>query len=69
MTYTALEAQIRTLPVECLDEVSQYIEFVRYRQQQKEQAKVPSHSDAFFGCLKELPDGMKVQRSARNEWN
>ncbi|MBR5344919.1 MAG: hypothetical protein IK127_03765 [Clostridia bacterium] len=69
MTYTTLEAQIRTLPIECLDEVSQYIEFVRFRHQQKEPITVPSNSDAFFGCLKELPDGMRVQRSARNEWN
>lgn len=69
MTYTALEAQIRTLPVECLDEVSQYIEFVLYRQKHTEQVKAQIDSTSFFGCLKDLPDGMTIQRSARNEWN
>ena len=35
MSYTMLEEKLKMLPEECLDEVSQYVEFILFRQEHK----------------------------------
>ena len=59
MTYTKLEEKLRALPEECLEEVSQYVEFVLFKY---EKEKKNENS-------KNLPDGMDLQRRVRDEWN
>ena len=69
MSYTVLEDQIRALPEEYLEEVSHYIEYILFREQQlKAESSAHTHQD-YFGSLKNLPDGMAAQRSMRSEWN
>ena len=35
MSYSMLEEKLKMLPEECLDEVSQYVEFILFRQEHK----------------------------------
>lgn len=69
MSYASLEKQIRDLPEECLDEVSNYIDFILFRMQLKKDDSVPQDNSKFFGVLKNIPDGMDLQRSMRDEWD
>ena len=69
MSYAAIEKQIRSLPEECLDEVSNYIEFMLFRMQMKKDHAVSQDKSKFFGILKDIPDGMNFQGSMRNEWD
>ena len=66
MSYTMLEEKLKMLPEECLDEVSQYVEFILFRQEHKSRK---GHSDLneFFGSAKSLPDGLDLQRRSRDE--
>ncbi len=65
MSYAALERQLRSLPEEYLDEISRYVEFLQFRQ--KKEAKSKTDLSGYFGCLKDLPDGLELQRSMRDE--
>ena len=79
MTYTKLEEKLRALPEECLEEVSQYVEFVlfKYEKEKKNENSKNENSKnenskntyTFFGSIKSLPDGMDLQRRVRDEWN
>ena len=68
MSYTTLEKQIRLLPEECLEEVSDYIEFVIFKYQSKKRKERAVDTNSFFGLLKQLPDGLELRRSLRDEW-
>jgi hypothetical protein len=68
MSYATLEAQIKTLPEDCLEEVSRYIEFVLFKNEQKSMEE-ESDLSSFFGSVKSFPDGLSFQREARNEWD
>lgn len=67
MTYTALERQLRALPESSLEEVSRYVEYLIYKQENL--TKQSNHLEQYFGSIATLPDGMDFQRSARDEWN
>lgn len=69
MSYATLEKQIRDLPEECLDEVSNYIEFILFRMQMKKETSSVQDKSEFFGILKDIPDGMYLQRRMRDEWD
>ena len=69
MSYDMLERQIRMLPEECLEDVSRYIEFVFFKLQKHEETEWEQDMSSYFGSLKSLPDGLKVQRGLRDEWN
>ena len=69
MSYAILEKQIRALPEEYLDEVSSYIEFLLFRLKEKKDSAISEDKSSYFGSLPQMPDGMKLQRSARDEWN
>jgi hypothetical protein len=69
MSYDTLERQIRMLPEECLEDVSNYIEFVIYRFQLSKKNEKPHDLSEYFGALKEMPDGLEEQRRLRDEWN
>ena len=69
MSYDTLERQIRMLPEDCLEEVSQYIEFIVYRMQMRKEKDQPHDMSAYFGILKDMPDGLEAQRRLRDEWN
>ena len=68
MSYASLEKQIRRLPEECLDEVSNYIDFILNRMQVGKNDSLTQDNSTFFGVLKNIPDGMDIQRSMRDEW-
>ena len=68
MSYAALEKQIRALPEECLEDVSDYIDFILFKLRKKNEHILTQDTQDFFGALKQLPDGMDLQRSLRNEW-
>lgn len=69
MSYAVLEKQIRSLPEECLPEVSDYIEFVLFRYEQRKQKDRKGNAGRYFGSIKTLPDGMELQRRLRDEWD
>ena len=69
MSRTVLEDQIRALPEEYLEEVSHYIEFILFREQLQKPDDKAQTQKKYFGSLKNLPDGLAVQRSMRSEWN
>lgn len=69
MTYTKLEEKLRALPEECLEEVSQYVEFVLFKYEKEKKNENSKNAYTFFGSIKSLPDGMDLQRRVRDEWN
>ena len=69
MSYSVLEDQIRALPEEYLEEVSHYIEFILFREQQLKASSSAQTTKDYFGSIKNLPDGLTAQRSMRSEWN
>jgi len=69
MSYATLEKQIRDLPEECLDEVSNYIEFLLFRMQMKKGNSSIQDKSEYFGILKDIPDGLDLQRRVRDEWD
>ncbi len=69
MSYDTLERQIRMLPEEYLEDVSRYIEFVIFKLQKSEGTKPVQDMDTYFGVLKNMPDGLELQRRIRDEWD
>ena len=69
MSYASLEQQIHSLPESCLEEVSNYIDFVLFRERMRNQSDRASDISSFFGALPDLPDGTELLRSMRDEWD
>ena len=69
MSLATLEDQIRTLPVDCLEEVSHYIEYLMYRKGNADLASKQPDLRPYFGIVKSFPDGLEAQRGMRDEWN
>ncbi len=69
MSYASLESQLKQLPEDCLDEVAKYVEFIIFRRNKIESLNKESDLTQFFGSIKNLPDGLEMQRSMRDEWN
>jgi len=69
MSYASLEQQIHSLPENCLEEVSNYIDFILFRERMRKQTDRSSDVSSFFGALPDLPDGTELQRSMRDEWD
>ena len=69
MSYDTLERQIRMLPEECLEDVSRYIEFVIFKLQKREDTQQTQDMSSYFGILKNMPDGLEIQRRLRDEWD
>ena len=67
MSYAMLEKQLQALPEECYEEVSQYVDYLMFRQKNAKRKNESSEIRSFFGSIKDLPDGMKVQGVMRNE--
>lgn len=68
MSYTMLEKQLQSLPEEYYEEVSQYVEYLLFRQKNKNVKTETTENNNFFGSLKNLPDGLTAQRAMRDEW-
>ena len=68
-SYTDLEEKIRSLPEECLEEVSRFVESVLFRYKHRKPEKQNSGFISFFGVLENLPDGLDAQRRLRDEWD
>ena len=68
MSYAMLEKQLQSLPEEYYEEVSQYVDYLLFRQNNAKRKSESTEMGSFFGSIKELPDGMKVQGAIRNEW-
>ncbi|MBQ1311232.1 MAG: DUF2281 domain-containing protein [Blautia sp.] len=66
MSYATIEKQIRSLPEECLDEVSNYIDFLLFKMQMNKDDSVIQDNSKYFGVLKSIPDGLDLQRSMRD---
>ena len=58
MSYTMLEKQLQSLPEEYYEEVSQYVEYLLFRQKNKNVKTETTENNNFFGSLKNLPDGL-----------
>jgi hypothetical protein len=69
MNTSRLEKKLRSFREEHYDEVSQYIEYLMVQQENGKKANSSPAAETYFGSLKNLPDGMDLQRSERNEWN
>jgi hypothetical protein len=69
MSLATLEKQIKTLPVDCLDEVSHYIEYLLYRKENFGSTSKQSNLSQYFGSVKHFPDGLEAQRGMRDEWD
>lgn len=67
MSYAAVEKQLHSVPEEYLDELSEYIESILYKANRRKSANVGDTS-CHFGAIKALIDGMKAQKSMRDEW-
>ena len=68
MSYTMLEKQLQSLPEEYYEEVSQYVEYLLFRQKNKNVKTETTENNNFFGSLKNMPDGLTAQRAMRDEW-
>lgn len=67
MSYATLERKIKSIPEDCLDEVSNYIEFLLYKRGIKANEGKEAITDC-FGILSLSIDPLEFQRSVRNEW-
>lgn len=68
MSYETVLTQVREAPEACLDEISNYIEYVVHRHKTGEQAKPKGNLSKYFGLM-DLGDGLAIQKEMRNEWN
>ena len=68
MSYAMLEKQIQSLPEEYYEEISQYVEYLLFRQKNEKRKTESSAIGNYFGSIKDLPDGLAVQGAMRNEW-
>ena len=71
MSYEAVMSQVRAVPEACLDEISQYIEYVLYRhEKQEKESRSPKGSLAeFYGALQIDGDPLAIQKEMRDEWS
>lgn len=58
MSYETLAERIRLLPEDCLDEISNYIEFIIFRQKSQKDKMKDVDLKMFFGSVNSLPDGL-----------
>ena len=70
MSYEAVLEQVKTDPEACLDEISNYIEYVvyRYTKQEQQKPKPKGNLSKYFGLM-DLGDGLAIQKEMRDEWN
>ena len=68
MSHATLERQIQSLPEDCLDEVSRYIEYVMFRWSSRNESEQDQDLSPYYGSITSLADGMELQRRARDEW-
>jgi hypothetical protein len=69
MSYATLESQLKLLPEDCLDEVAKYVDFILFRRNKTKTQTEKTDLSQFFGSIKNLPDGLEMQRSMRDEWD
>lgn len=72
--YDTLFQRIKKVPVQYLDEVNRFIDFVLYRSIQTAKSKVnepeqTSGLEDFYGCMNFDGDPLVIQKRLRNEWN
>ena len=70
MSYEAVLTQVRSVPEACLDEISNYIDYVVYRYEKQTQTnpKPKGNLSKYFGIM-DLGDGLEIQKEMRDEWN
>lgn len=68
MSYATIEKQIRAVPVEYLDEISDYIDYILFKANHSEKTGTKNTSQ-YFGCITKQVDGLAVQRGMRDEWD
>mgnify|MGYP006873012928 FL=1 len=70
MSYEAVLTQVRSVPEACLDEISNYIDYVVYRYEKQAQTtpKQKGNLSKYFGIM-DLGDGLEIQKEMRDEWN
>lgn len=69
MSYEAVLKQVKSVPEACLDEISNYIDYVIYRYEKQETEKKKGNLSEFFGTMKIDGDPLEIQKEMRNEWN
>ncbi|MBR0032980.1 MAG: hypothetical protein IJP61_11960 [Treponema sp.] len=70
MSYETVLEQVRSVPEEYLDEVSDMIGYILYRhEKQTERQQKKSGLAEFFGSMQIDIDPLDIQREMRNEWN
>ena len=70
MSYEVVLTQVRSVPEACLDEISNYIDYVVYRYEKQAQTtpKQKGNLSKYFGIM-DLGDGLEIQKEMRDEWN
>ena len=69
MSYATLESQLKLLPEDCLDEVARYVDFILFRRNKAKTQTEKTDLSQFFGSIKNLSDGLDMQRSMRDVWD
>ena len=70
MNYDVVLTQVKAVPEACLAEISNYIDYVVYRYEKKEQETISQKGNLskYFGLM-DFGDGLAVQKEMRDEWN
>ncbi len=66
MSSVTLKERIQSVPEEYLDEISEYIDYILFKVNRQKEKNLQNVS-RYFGCISKEIDGIKVQRSIRNE--
>ena len=66
MTYTKLEEKLRALPEECLEEVSQYVEFVLFKYEKEKKNENACLRNCKYRCVAQF--GRALRSGRRGRW-
>lgn len=69
MSYTTVEKQIHSVPEEYLDEIAEFIDYVLFKVNKKEEADTTNDTSGYFGSIPRTIEGLEVQRGMRDEWD
>ena len=68
-TYAAIENKLRNIPEEYLSEISEYLDFLIFRDNRDREPAADRNVRQFFGSVRSLGDGLEMQRQMRDAWN
>lgn len=73
MSYETVVEQVKEVPEECLDKISDFIGYIMYRYKTDNLKKSSEEKNGglaeFFGAIPIKEDPLKIQKEMRSEWN